>query len=129
LLDLIAIENKKNSIFIEIFCGLGGRRDHELANIYEAERFLSLLPHGGICYFNSGLILSSLSFKVTNLNEKNFSIFYKKKSLSSHSSVEIRGAKYSGNFKLQRPSHGLSNQGLNNMISVHPKNCLVSLYF
>jgi thiamine pyrophosphokinase len=125
LLDMIFSNNSNSSIFIEVFFGLGGRRDHEMANILEAERFISKLPFGGICYFHGGIIISSVEFEIKKANKMNFSIFSK----SNNSELEISDAIYSGHFSLERPSHGLSNQACGNTISVKPKSSIISFYF
>lgn len=91
--------------FIEIYGGLGNARDHEYANIKEAEYFLSQSSHGGIIVFQGSLILSTLPFSVKEKPDTHFSVF-------GHENLDftILNAKYSGNTKLSRPSHGLSNE-------------------
>ncbi|APJ03152.1 hypothetical protein [Silvanigrella aquatica] len=125
LLDHILQNSSDEKVFLEIFCGLGGRRDHENANILEAERFLTLLPNGGICYFHGGLILSSIEFEVLKIKNMSFSLFCKKEMAE----VEIIGALYSGKFNLERPSHGLSNSASNSRILIRPSSSLISVYF
>lgn len=125
LLDMILLESEENQVFLEIFYGLGGRKDHEIANILEAERFLSLLPHGGICYFHGGIILSSLELEMRKVNKMNFSVFCKKNTCE----IEITGAKYSGHFLLERPSHGLSNKAKRSRVFFKPKSSIISIYF
>jgi len=125
LLDSISSLNLNDSIFIEIFYGLGGRKDHEVANILEAERFISNLPFGGICYFHGGVIISSKEFEIKKANKMNFSIFNK----GNISEIEILGAIYSGCQTITRPSHGLSNKAKGSTITVKPINSIISFYF
>ncbi len=125
LLDKILFESNETQIFLEIFYGLGGRKDHEIANILEAERFISLLPQGGICYFHGGVIISSLELEMRKANKMNFSVFCKKNICE----VEITGAKYSGHFLLERPSHGLSNKAKGSRVFFKPKSSIISIYF
>ena len=125
ILDKIFIESKEEEVFVEIFYGLGGRRDHELANILEAENFISKLPKGGICFFHGGIVISSLDFKINKMNKIKFSVFSKKENCE----IEIIGAKYSGYFLLSRPSHGLSNHAKGSRVFFKPKNSIISVYF
>ena len=91
----------------------------------EAERFISNLPFGGICYFHGGVVISSIEFTIKKANKMSFSIFAK----SNISNVEISGALYSGNFSLERPSHGLSNKAKGSTIFVKPKSSIILFYF
>ncbi len=125
ILDKILFESKDTQVFLEIFYGLGGRKDHEIANILEAERFISLLPKGGICYFHGGVIISSLELEIRKANKMNFSVFCKNNTCE----IEITGAKYSGNFSLKRPSHGLSNKAKGSRVFFKPKSSIFSIYF
>ena len=52
ILDKILEQNLNECLFIEIYGGLGKRRDHEIANMEEIKRFLSLLPQGGTVFFH-----------------------------------------------------------------------------
>ena len=125
LLDMILLESKESQVFLEIFYGLGGRKDHEIANLLEAERFISLLPQGGICYFHGGIIISSLDLELRKANKMNFSLFCKKDICE----IEITGAEYSGHFLLERPSHGLSNKAKGSRVFFKPKSSIISIYF
>jgi thiamine pyrophosphokinase len=125
LLDNILYESKETQVFLEIFYGLGGRKDHEIANILEVERFISLLPKGGICYFHGGIIISSLDLEIRKANKINFSVFCKKNPCE----VEITGGEYSGNFFLERPSHGLSNKAKESRVFFKTKNSIILIYF
>lgn len=122
LLDLILAEKIKESLFIEIYGGLGKRRDHELANIQEVAQFLSKLPEGGAAFFHGGVVLTTLPLKFLQTPCLFFSIFAK-------NSFEIRGALYSGRFLLERPSHGLSNQKNQKVLHINPMNKVVTIYF
>lgn len=126
LLDIILLESKENQVFLEIFYGLGGRKDHEISNILEVERFISLLPEGGICYFHGGVIISSVSFEMSKTNKMKFSVFGKNEICN----VKILGAEYSGQILLERPSHGLSNKAKLSRIQINPQDkSLISIYF
>jgi thiamine pyrophosphokinase len=114
ILDILSHKFKNESIFLEIYGGLGKRKDHEYANCEEVKQFLNLLPKGGIAYFHKGLIISSLPIKISQLNCRFFSIF------ANNTQVHIDGAEYSGEFLLQRPSHGLSNQFTKKTLSISP---------
>jgi thiamine pyrophosphokinase len=93
----------KDVLFLEIFGGLGGRRDHEIANIEEAKWFVSKLKKGGVCFFHGGVVVTNLAIEISNCKSKSISIF------APNGSVEIKGCAYSGVFSFERPSHGLSN--------------------
>ncbi|WGL59147.1 hypothetical protein QEJ31_11505 [Pigmentibacter sp. JX0631] len=125
LLELIKKKSKNIPIFIEIFFGLGGRKDHEIANIFEAKRFIKNHVPGGICYFHEGVIISSVNFEVICANKLTFSIF----SDEDNASISIKGAKYSGNIILERPSHGLSNSTKGSRILIKPNSSTVLFYF
>ncbi|MES2616162.1 MAG: hypothetical protein V4591_12205 [Bdellovibrionota bacterium] len=123
ILDLILEQNIEQNLFIEIFGGLGKRRDHETANIEEIKRFLSLLPKGGTALFHGGLVITTLPIKILETNCQFFSVF------ANSGAVDIKGALYSGHFTLQRPSHGLSNEKINETLSITPQSGgMVSLY-
>lgn len=130
ILDMILEQAQNNrfydyqkSLFIEIYGGLGKRRDHELANIEEIKRFLSLLPNGGTAFFHGGVVLTTLPVKFLQTNCRFFSVF------ANNVPIEIQGACYSGCFLLKRPSHGLSNEIINKVFSITPKkNGVISLY-
>ncbi|KAB8031847.1 hypothetical protein [Fluviispira multicolorata] len=125
LLDRILKETTDHQVFLEIFYGLGGRRDHEVANILEAERFICQLPFGGICFFHGGVVISSLEFEIFKANKMLFSTFIR----GTNGSLEILGAEYNGHFSLERPSHGLSNRACGSHISFKPINTAISVYF
>ena len=125
ILDLILKDNLKNQVFIEIFYGLGGRKDHEMANLLEAEKFLLNLPQGGLCYFHGGVILSTIACKIYPEKNLNFSVFSKYKKCE----IEISGAKYEGHILLERPSHGLSNQSTAKEVIFKPIGSLITIYF
>lgn len=125
LLEIIKKKSKNIPIFIEIFFGLGGRKDHELANIFEAKRFVKNHAPGGICYFHGGVIISSVNFEVICANKLTFSIF----SDEDNVPISIKGAKYSGNITLERPSHGLSNSAKGSRIFIKPNSSTILFYF
>lgn len=101
-------------LFLEIFGGLGGRRDHEVANIEEAKYFVSKLKKGGICFFHGGVVVTNLAIKISNCKSKFISIF------APNGSVEIKGCAYSGVFLFKRPSHGLSNLIESDVFEINP---------
>jgi thiamine pyrophosphokinase len=123
LLDAILAQNFDDTLFIEIYGGLGKRRDHEVANIEEIKRFLSLLPKGGTALFHGGVVITSLPIKISNTNCRFFSAF------ANTGSIEIAGAWYSGRYSLERPSHGLSNEIRDKVLSITPYDTIVTLYF
>lgn len=123
ILDAILKRYSHNPIFLEIFAGLGGRRDHEEANKREIERFLVALPKGGVAYFHGDIILTNLPVKFLKSTCRIFTIF------ARTGEVEIKGADYSGRFCLDRPSHGLSNLRTSPVLSINPFGSLISIYF
>lgn len=124
ILDVIAAQKNTTSLLIEIFAGLGKRRDHEWANIEEIKRFLAVLPHGGACCFHNELILSTLPLQIHKYQEHTFSLFSQGKK-----SIEIKGAQYSGkHVSLVRPSHGLSNVAKDDTLSIHPNGDMIALF-
>ncbi|WP_222435668.1 hypothetical protein [Fluviispira vulneris] len=125
LLDRILKEATDHQVFLEVFYGLGGRRDHEVANILEAERFICQLPLGGICYFHGGVIISSVEFEILKANKMLFSVFIR----GTRGSLEISGAEFNGHFLLERPSHGLSNKALGQKLLIKPIESVISVYF
>lgn len=125
LLEQIKNISAHNPLFVEIFFGLGGRKDHELANILEAQRFIKNHPAGGLCYFHGGVIVSSMNFELNNTNNLIFSIF----SDNSRDPIFIEGAEYSGRINLERPSHGLSNKAKGSKIFIQPHNSTILFYF
>lgn len=125
LIDNIRDESKEHLLFLEIYFGLGGRKDHENANILEIEQFILSLPNGGICYFQGGIVISSLDFSILNADKMKFSVFSKK--YPSH--IQISGAQYSGDIILERPSHGLSNNALGNKVKIKPNSNVITVYF
>ncbi len=125
LLDQISKRSTNNSVYLEVFFGLGGRKDHELANILEAQRFIKNHSAGGICYFHEGVIISSINFEVNNASNIRFSIF----SDDNKVPITIRGAQYSGSIVLERPSHGLSNVAKGSRIFIQPHSSTILFYF
>ncbi len=112
LLDFIQHKYPDTILVIEIYGGLGHRRDHELTNIFEALHFLSQRDAGCFIYFHGGQILSSLPFACETIPYFGFSI------PQSHGPVHIQGALYSGRHLLHRPSYGLSNEILKKEFSI-----------
>ena len=123
ILDIILEKKITEPIFIEIYGGLGKRRDHEIANIMEIKNFLSAHPKGGVAYFHGGVVLTTLPIHFLKTPSKGFSI------LDSQGMIEIKGARYSGSFLLNRPSYGLSNEIVNSSFSVSPQAGVMTLYF
>lgn len=116
ILETISSHAHLLPLVIEVFGGLGGRRDHEMASIEEAKHFLALAPHGGIFCFHNELILSTLPLVVQGQKNRIFSVF-----LNKNTSIDIAGAQYSGkSVSLARPSHGLSNVVTENTLSLNP---------
>lgn len=123
ILDKILLQNNKQALFLEIYGGLGNRRDHEFANREEIKNFLSLLPCGGTVFFHGGLVITSLPIKFLEAPCPFFSLFDNKKP------IEVKGAKYSGSIELQRPSHGLSNEVKKKTLYIAPSSGSVTIYF
>lgn len=119
ILDRLEKSYKGVPIFVEIFGGLGGRRDHETANIEETKRFVSRLKQGGACFFHGGIIVTSLPIKILDCKSRLVSIFAPK------GFVEIKGGAYSGRFSFERPSHGLSNTIVGKSIMIKPTHVAV----
>ncbi len=122
ILDIIVTEHQQECLFIEIYGGLGGRRDHEVSNIAEVKRALMLLSKGAVAYFHGGVVITSLALKFSESSYKLFSIFDNKP-------VEITGCQYSGYFTLERPSHGLSNKVVEKTFSITPLGGVSTIYF
>lgn len=123
ILDFIGTLQWSEPVFIEIYGGLGGRRDHEIANIEEIRNFLFSLPQGGTALFHGGILLSGVPLKILRTGYSYFSIF------ANTGSVEVSGAKYSGHFHLKRASHGLSNESLGKPIGFVPHNGIMTICF
>jgi len=116
---------KAGPLFIEIFAGLGGRRDHEAINIQEAQNFMKSLNTECVIIFHDGIILSNVSFEVIGLKQKFFSILGQK----YPTSLSVQGALYDGPVTLSRPSHGLSNFGSKEVVSFEVSNKeIISVY-
>lgn len=98
---------------LEIFNALGDRRDHELINLFEIERYVSACHAPVIVLCEPQIIFSNISFKVDNRNGSLFSILK-----STTQKLEINGAQYDGRVVLNRPSHGLSNKVITSKLSV-----------
>ena len=94
-----------------------------MANIMEIKKFLSAHPKGGAAYFHGGVVLTTLPIHFLKTPSKGFSI------LDSQGMIEIKGARYSGSFLLNRPSYGLSNEIINSSFSVSPQAGVITLYF
>ena len=101
-------EFQKTPLILEIEGGLGGRRDHEWANIWEAVELAKSIPAGAMFVLKSraeGCIVATLPVALELKSGSNFSVF----STYQNQSISISGALYSGSFVLERSSHGLSN--------------------
>ena len=91
----------------------------------EIKRFLSLLPQGGTVFFHGGVVITTLAVKFLEIDCEFFSIFAHNRLVE----VEVNGAQYSGRFKLERPSHGLSNSIVKKFLTITPIEGIVSVFF
>jgi thiamine pyrophosphokinase len=110
--------------FIEIFNGLGGRSDHEAINVSEASFFLK--KYRGVVVFHPDILVTNVPVSFVPEKERPFSIL--PSGIDFPFEIEIRGAVYSGNISLLRPSHGLSNRSTGGKcVELDPKNgvCLI----
>lgn len=114
ILDQIRMNYGDEPLFLEIFGGLGGRGDHEIANVEEAKYFISQLEKGGVCFFHGGILVSNLPMQISAAKSQWISLF------SSHS-VGVSGCTYSGRFDFKRPSHGLSNFVEQDVVEIKPE--------
>jgi hypothetical protein len=99
------------SLEMHVFGGLGGRLDHQWANLSEASLFVSRIALVHQCHVkiffekDVAVFMGEMSFSSENI----WSVFKVNSSLDFSSHFEIINATYSGQIILQRPSHGLSN--------------------
>ncbi len=108
-------DNFQSPFFIKIFHALGGRRDHEIIN--REEIFYFLKSHQGIIYTEPECIFFNIPICL------NFptSLFFSLYTSNFPTSLDIKGARYSGTVTLTRPSHGLSNYPLGSEIKIDPR--------
>lgn len=92
-------------LFLEVWGILGGRQDHECINLEELKAFLAKVDSAVAVCHPDIVMIRKATLEVDMPKESGFSIW----SHTGQGAVSIRGALYSGNLRLQRPSHGLSN--------------------
>jgi len=97
----------KGPLFLEIFGGLGGRKDHEIIGLLECARKMETYPFPCICVFQNTVILSSCPFTVDLEKDQLFSLVAPTQETAGP--ISITGARHAGDVVLSRPSHGLSN--------------------
>jgi thiamine pyrophosphokinase len=118
-LDSLREANLTHSpLLLEIFCGLGGSRSHEEANLREAERFLGRRRAPTIIQFQPAVLLTNCRITLAVTPCRQFSIFALQ--TSSTTEVLIEGALYDGARRLMRPSHGLNNRTSCDRLTVTP---------
>lgn len=122
LLDDIFQRYQNQSLCIDIFGGLGGRRDHEHANKEEAKRFVSMSPCPCICVFHGGVIIANCDIDISVEKGRVFSVF-----ASQGNKVELSGCQYAGTHQLDRPSYGISNVALQDIVTIKTKG-VISVY-
>lgn len=86
---------------------LGGRFDHELANIFEFAGMLGRVACPATVALGPEIILTTAPVSLTLTALEKFSVMAALPNQQAR--VVISGARYSGEFLLRQPSHGLSN--------------------
>ncbi len=123
-LDHIHYNCKGQRVFLEIFNGLGGRRDHEFINILEANRFAQQHQCACTIVFHPSVVVTNTPVDLHLARNSLFSII----TFGKPAQVLIEGALYEGDILLQRPSHGLSNVATAETQKVSPVACTLTLF-
>ncbi len=92
-------------LFLEIWGALGGRQDHERINLEELKSFLAKTTSSVAVCHPDIVMMRNATVQANIPQGQVFSIW----SHTGQGAVIIEGALYSGDIKLHRPSHGLSN--------------------
>lgn len=107
-----------SGLWADVHGALGGRLDHELANIFEFSASLSRLPAPSAYVLGSQTVLSTCAVMGQMNSGDTFTV------LSSTpqclNTFKITQAKYSGEIELRQPSHGLSNVALGEQVEIVP---------
>ena len=105
--DVRHAEELADQAWITVHGALGGRFDHELANIFEFTSMLGRIACPATVALGPEIVLSTAPVSLTLNAEEKFSVMA---AISNQQlKVRISGAHYSGEFLLRQPSHGLSN--------------------
>ncbi|MEY4066409.1 MAG: hypothetical protein RIR26_2617 [Pseudomonadota bacterium] len=106
------------SIWIEVHGALGGRLDHQLANLFEWSVSLMRMGLPGTCVVGPENVLTMEPVVGDFKKEERFSVMGM--SVNQAARVQISGAKYSGEFELRQASHGISNQATEMQVEIVP---------
>lgn len=105
-------------LWLTVHGALGGRADHELANLYEFSGMLSRVTCPAAVLLGPERIISTTPLTLNMKKDTRFSL------LSAFGNQQIRvrvsGARYSGEFLLRQPSHGISNRVTGDQVIVEP---------
>lgn len=104
-----------SAMFIVVHGTFGGRRDHELINLMEIDRFVRLANRPTIVFCQSSLIVANSQFVMHGLIGHKFSI------LNTQEAIQLQGSGYDGTHRLTRPSHGLSNIVQSQKLMISPQ--------
>lgn len=103
---------------VDVYFGLGGRRDHEWVNIAEAARWAGALSGRGIVIFHPGVVVASCAFRVATRLGAEFTLVAPGARVET---IRVEGARWDGNIRLERPSMGLSNKASAEEVAIWPE--------
>lgn len=106
------------TIWIEIHGALGGRLDHQMANLFEWSVSLMRMGLPGACVLGPENILTLETVVGAFKKGDRFSVIGM--SVSQTARVHITGAQYSGEFELRQASHGVSNSATESQVEIAP---------
>ncbi|NBO38571.1 hypothetical protein EBU99_08305 [bacterium] len=127
--DIRHAQEGLHSVWVQVHGALGGRLDHELANILEFSESIARIPLPAAFLFGPEQVLTNLPLSGEFPIGQRFSVMSLQP--SAHARVKISGARYKGEIELRQPSHGLSNVSEAARIEIiplsrkHPLFCLL----
>jgi thiamine pyrophosphokinase len=105
--DVRHADELADRMWVSVHGALGGRFDHEMANIFEFTGMLGRVACPATVALGPEIILTTAPVSLTLTAQEKFSVMAALP--NQHARVLISGARYSGEFLLRQPSHGLSN--------------------
>jgi thiamine pyrophosphokinase len=106
------------SCWLRVHGAIGGRYDHELANLFEFSAMLARLSNPAVVQLGPNRTVTTAALRLNIESGRQFSLVPAFANQSC--AVRIGGAHYSGEVFLQQPSHGISNTALSGHVVIEP---------